>query len=104
MTPRPDSEGQTSSVNDYMDIEKKKIKMSSVIDIPVPDTNEAVRISNMLIALANSKPPGYGASTFQAQYLMPENLVRVMIWGGLEFTRTILDAVSSLANGNGTDD
>jgi hypothetical protein len=35
---------------------------------------------------------------------MPENLVRVMIWGGLEFTRAILDAVSSLANGNGTDD
>jgi len=104
LTPRPDSEGQTSSVNDYMDIEKKIIKMSSVIDIPVPDTNEAVRISNTLTALANSKPPGYGASTLQAQYLMPENLVRVMIWGGLEFTRAILDAVSSLANGNGTDD
>lgn len=100
----PAFNSKTASVSGDKDIEKKEIKVSSVIDIPVPDTYEAVRISNTLTALANSKPPEYGTSSLQTQYLMHENEVRVMIWGGLDFTRAILDAVAALANGDSSDD
>jgi len=77
-------------------IEREEIKVSAVVDIPVLDTNESMRIANTLTAIVNSKPPEYGASSLQTQYIMQEQKVRVMIWGSLSLTRSILDAVASL--------
>ena len=104
LTPRSPFDGKSSSVDVNHDIEKNEIKVSSVIDIPVSDTNEAVRLSGTLTALANSKPSGYGTSSLQTQFLMPESVVRVMIWGSLDFAQAILGAVSALVNGDGIDD
>lgn len=80
--------------------ERGEIKVSAVIDIPVANTQESVRIANTLTAISNSKPPEYGASTMQTQYLMSENVIRVMIWGSLGFTQIILDSIGALSENN----
>ncbi len=76
--------------------EQKEIKVSAVIDIPVSDTQESVRIANTLTALSNAKPSEYGASAVQTQYLMSEKVIRVMVWGSLSFTQIILDSIAAL--------
>jgi excisionase family DNA binding protein len=81
--------------------ERGEIKISAVVDIPVANTQESVRIANTLTAISNSKPPEYGASTMQTQYLMSEKVIRVMIWGSLDFTRIILDSLTTLTNNEG---
>lgn len=80
--------------------EQKEIKVSAVIDIPVADTQESVRIANTLTAISNAKPSEYGASSVQTQYLMSEKVMRVMVWGGLGYTQIILDSVAALSGYN----
>ena len=78
--------------------ERSGIRISAVIDIPVFNTDAAVRIANTLTALSNSKPSEYGASSVQTQFLMPERVMRVMVWGSLSFTQVILDSIDTLIN------
>lgn len=80
--------------------ERGEIRVSAVIDIPAADTQESVRIANTLTAISNSKPPEYGTSALQTQYLMSENVLRVMIWGNLSFTQIILDSLATLTEDN----
>jgi excisionase family DNA binding protein len=75
---------------------REEIKVSAVIDIPVTDTQESVRIATTLTAALNSKPSGYGSSSLRTQYLMPENVIRVMIWGSLEFTQIMFSYITEL--------
>ena len=77
--------------------ERGEIKVSTVVDIPAVNTQESMRIANTLTAISNSKPPEYGATSLQTQYLMSESVMRVMIWGSLGFTRIILDSIAALA-------
>lgn len=83
--------------------EKKEIKVSAVIDIPVADTQESIRIANTLTAVSNAKPYEYGVSSLQTLYLMPDNMMRVMVWGSLGFIQIILDSVAALLNDDGSD-
>lgn len=85
-----------SRIFEQTTVEQEEIKVSAVIDIPVSSTQESVRIANTLTAALNSKPAGYGSSSLRTQYLMPENIMRVMIWGDLEFTRIMLDYTAEL--------
>lgn len=73
-------------------------KISAVIDIPEINTHESIRIANTLTAALNSKPSEYGSSRLSTQYLMPENVLRIMIWGSLDFTRIMLDYIADLSN------
>jgi len=75
---------------------ERETKVSAVIDIPVADVQESVRIANTLTAITNSKPLEYGATSLQTQYLMSENVMRVMVWGSLSFAQIILDAIGAL--------
>jgi excisionase family DNA binding protein len=77
--------------------ERAEIKMSAVIDIPETDVQESVRIANALTAALNSKPSEFGYATLSTQYLMPERITRVMLWGSLEFTKIMLDFISEFA-------
>ena len=77
-------------------VEQKDIKVSAVIDIPVLDTQESMRIANTLTAISNAKPSEFGASSVQTQYLMSEKVIRVMVWGSLGFTQIILDSIAAL--------
>ena len=73
-----------------------RVKASAVQDIRVESRDEAIRIVNTLTAVLNGKPPEYGESTLTAQFLEPERMVRVALWGGLRFTQTMLGFVASL--------
>lgn len=75
---------------------RKEVKASMVIDIPVANTDASIRIANTLTAVLNAKPVEYGDSSLQTQFLMPENVMRVMIWGNLEFSKSMLDYIAEL--------
>ncbi len=76
---------------------ERETKVSAVVDIPVADVQESVKIANTLTAITNSKPPEYGATSLQTQYLISESVMRVMVWGSLGFTQIILDSIAALA-------
>lgn len=77
------------------------VKVSTVIDIEVRSKDDAMRIANTLTAALNVKPPEYGASSMATQFIENENKVRIMLWGGLSFTETILKSVEALTNREG---
>lgn len=91
---------ESASRSDVPDreVERGAVKISAVIDIPVLNTEESVRIANTLTAISNSKPSEYGASSVQTQYLMSEKVMRVMVWGSLSYTQVILDSISALTD------
>jgi len=80
---------------------ERTVKVSTVIDIDVQRKDDAMRIVNTLTAALNVKPPEYGASSMATQFIENENKVRIMLWGGLAFTETILKSVEALTNGEG---
>ena len=73
---------------------------SSVIDIGVDGKEDAVRIMNTLTAALNAKPPEYGQSSMQSQYIECENMVRVMLWGTVRFMAVMMDTIASLTEPN----
>ncbi len=77
-----------------------RVKASAVIDIDVRSRDEAIRIVNTLTASMNGKPPEYGPSSMQAQFIEPEFKVRLMLWGGVSFMSAILSAVEALTDEN----
>lgn len=79
-----------------------RVKASAVLDIRVESRDEAIRIVNTLTAVLNGKPPEYGNSTLTAQFLEPERMVRVALWGELRFTQTMLGFIAALT-GEGTE-
>ncbi|GMQ56559.1 helix-turn-helix domain-containing protein [Vallitalea sediminicola] len=77
-----------------------KISVSTVIDIVVKNKDEVDRISNTLVAVMNSKDPEYGNSTINIQYIEKSHKLRVMLWGTIYFTETLLSCVSVLIENN----
>ena len=64
-----------------------KINVSTVIDINEVDIDEHKRISNMLLALMNSKDSKIRNSTINIKYYKNNKNLKVMLWGDIEFTR-----------------
>jgi excisionase family DNA binding protein len=77
---------------------ERQVMVSSVTDIRVDGHNEAIRIMNTLTAGLNSKPPEYGASKMTVQFIEPERMVRVMLWGTLSFTQAMLQYIEGLTD------
>lgn len=73
---------------------------SSVIDIITDGKEDAIRIMNTLTAALNAKPPEYGQSSMQSQYIERENMVRVTLWGGIRFMAVMMDTIATLTNHN----
>lgn len=78
----------------------RKVIASSVIDITAYGKEDAIRIMNTLTAASNAKPPEYGQSSIQSQYIERENMVRITLWGDIGFMAVMLDTVASLTQGN----
>lgn len=85
-----------------IDINKKvnKINISTVVDINEVNMDEYRRISNMLLAVLNSKDSKLNNSTINMKYYQKENNLKVMLWGDLEFTKEMLDFISILTQKN----
>lgn len=77
-----------------------KINISTVIDINEVDIDEHKRISNMLLALMNSKDSKISNSTINIKYYKNDKNLKVMLWGDIEFTNAMLDFISTITNTN----
>jgi len=75
---------------------KKNIKVSTVIDIPVSNTSEAVQVVNWITASLNSVSPGYGYSSMTSQFIEPEKIIRIMLWGSPSYMANIMSSLSEL--------
>lgn len=71
----------------------RKITSSSVIDIQVLDEEEALRIINLLSATMNAKPDDLTNSSLRSQYIEAQSIVRVSLWGEIDFVKTMLDMI-----------
>jgi excisionase family DNA binding protein len=78
--------------------EPKQIKASTVIDIPISDKERANRIITALNAAMISKPLEYNFSSLHSQYIESENLVRLSIWGNLDFISSIISLIKNFNN------
>lgn len=74
------------------------VKFSAVADIEVYEKDDAIRIMNALTAAMNCKPPEYGTSSLQVQYIEQERKVRVMLWGSPKFMEALTGFISSLTD------
>lgn len=77
-----------------------KINVSTVIDINEVDIDEHKRISNMLLALMNSKDSKISNSTINIKYYKNDKNLKVMLWGDIEFTNVMLDFISTITKTN----
>ena len=77
--------------------EEERIKSSAVVDIRVQDTDDAVRIVDLLTGALNSKPAEYGNSSMHTQYIVEENMLRITLWGGIRFMEVMISAISAFA-------
>lgn len=81
------------------DTDKQSIRSaisSSVIDIIVYRKEDAIRIMNTITGAMNSKPPEYGYSSMQSQYIERENMIRITLWGDVRFMAMMMDMISML--------
>ncbi len=72
------------------------IRVSTVIDVPVASDREASLIGNWLSASMNACPSSRVSKSMTSQYIESEKLLRIMLWGGLEFTEAILASVKEM--------
>ena len=88
--------------NGEVDINNKinKINISTVVDINGVDIDECRRISNMLLAVMNSKDSKMCNSTINIKHYQKEKNLKVMLWGDIEFTKEMLDFISMLTQSN----
>lgn len=74
----------------------KSTKVSSIIDIPVQNSSEAVQVANWISAAMNANLAEYGYSSMNSQYIEPEHIIRIMLWGSLSFMAVIMSSLAEL--------
>ncbi|MGL5347966.1 MAG: helix-turn-helix domain-containing protein [Peptostreptococcaceae bacterium] len=79
---------------------KSNMKISTVVDINEIDMEEHRRISNTLLAVMNGKDSKLSNSTINIQYYQKDKNLKVMLWGDIEFTKEMLDFISTLTDNN----
>lgn len=75
---------------------KQKTNVSTVVDINEINKDEYMRISNMLIAMMNTKDSKMANSTINMNYYERENRLRIMLWGGVKFMEEMMSTISIL--------
>lgn len=73
-----------------------KISISTVVDINEVDSDKYRRISNMLLAVMNSKDAKMSNSTINIKHYEKDKNMKIMLWGNMEFTKEMLDFISTL--------
>ncbi len=75
---------------------KLKVQVSTVVDVYVADTDEAVRITNTLFAVMNCKDPSYGGSRCDHVFFKNELKARYILWGSPKFISNILECLTAI--------
>lgn len=78
----------------------RKISVSTVVDINEVSSEEYKRISNMLLAVMNSKDSKMNNSTLNMKYYEKDENLKLMLWGDTEFVKEMLDFISILTQKN----
>lgn len=73
-----------------------RINISAVVDINEIEKDEYIRVSNTLIALANSKDLEIGKSTTHVKFYEKDKRLRVILWGSTKFIENMLSTISML--------
>lgn len=76
---------------------REKVTVSTVIDITVNDSEEAIRYANSTVAVLNTKDPGYGEVRFDHIYYPEENKVRLIFWGDIAFIGNMLLLIARIS-------
>jgi excisionase family DNA binding protein len=72
-------------------------KISSVIDIGPYQKEKAARIISHFAAALNGRgAEEYKSANMQAQYIEPEQTVRISLWGDLNFMQTMLSMIDNI--------
>ncbi|MCX7615345.1 MAG: helix-turn-helix domain-containing protein [Clostridiales bacterium] len=77
-------------------INHEQISVSTVVDYPGIDKDRFERISNMLIAVMNTKDAQFSKPTLSIQYI-DHHKMRILMWGTIFFTETMLSYLSAFA-------
>ena len=94
-------EQATTQITTEKSKEMARGKASSVIDLVVGSKEEAGRISNSLTAAMNVKPMEYGQASFQSQYIEQESTLRIMLWGNIRFTSSMMQMIEMIIGQQG---
>lgn len=78
----------------------RKINVSTVVDMNEVSSEEYKRISNMLLAVMNSKDSKMSNSTLNIKYYEKDENLKLMLWGDTEFIKEMLDFISILTQKN----
>lgn len=74
-----------------------RCSVSSVVDLADITKNHYMRISNLLLAVMNSKEPAFHDASINMKYYEGEQKMRIFLWGGLKFMEEMLSTVGLLA-------
>lgn len=75
-----------------------KISISTVVDINNVDLDEYRKLSNMLLAVMNSKDIKMSNSTINIKHYPKEKNLKVLLWGDIEFIKEMLDFIATLTD------
>lgn len=85
-----------TTVGEVVDKMQQRINVSAVVDINEIEKDEYIRVSNTLIALANSKDPELGKSTTHVKFYEKDKRLKVILWGSTKFIENMLSTISML--------
>lgn len=71
-------------------------QVSTVVDLDNTSSEEAAKISNMLIAATNQRGVSYGKASIKCQYIKDQEILRIMLWGSIAYMRVMLESIELL--------
>lgn len=77
---------------------ERKINIATVVDINEVNMDAYRKLSNMLLAVMNSKDAKMNDATINLKHYPEGGNVKVMLWGSVEFTKEMLDFIEVLIN------
>lgn len=86
----------SEGLQDIIMASENTIRISAVIDIPVKNNLDAVQVVNWISASMNSMPPEYGYKTMNSQYIEPDHIIRILLWGSAYFMGTIMSSLAEI--------
>jgi len=86
----------SSFMGETPEVTEKNDKVSSVVDLKIYSTDDAIRISNMLTASMKMNDISFKGSTLNVMHIQSENTLRIMLWGNLRFTEIMIGAIRQL--------
>ena len=76
--------------------QSRQVTVSSVVDIPIVDAEDGIRIANMLAASLEGARMRHGHSSLNIQFIEIENKIRIMLWGSVGFMEDMMQLIGHL--------